>query len=256
MTPEQKELVRKNIQFFLLLTGLFTLLLTYNHCGLDPSLGKKSNTLNRKVAANDIDQNSTTTLPSPLPNGSNTPAADEIPADVEEVVANVVNIEVDVGVKDFEQILHSMSAVTGVGITEPIIQTTYNQLSPQLPNDNSIKSFMAANQVAITKLAAEFCDVLVNRAELRSVVWPQINFGQSPTQTLGTVGRQHLIERAINRFWGDGLLSANEFNEQSIILNELIEALLVDSPNNSATTRLVTKGICIGTLSSSGNLLF
>jgi hypothetical protein len=253
MTPENNNQKRKNVEFGILLIGLFGLLIAFNHCGLDP----QSNKLNRKLASSDLDQNlSTPTLPETLPNGNNTPAPEEMPSNNNDAIAEVVAIEVDVGIKDFEQILYTMSAVTGVPVTDPDIQNTYKTLSPQLPNDNSIKSFLSSNQVAITKLAAEFCNELVNSAELRLVIWPQLNFEVAPATALNTAGRQHLMERAINRFWGQGLLTTQEMNQQTQVLNELITNLVATASTNAAGTRLVAKGVCIATLAASGTLIF
>lgn len=77
---------------------------------------------------------------------------------------------IDVGVKNFEQILISMSETTGVSAADNGIQSLYKEITIQLPGDNNIKSFLPANQVAITKLAAEFCEKMVESQNLRVVV--------------------------------------------------------------------------------------
>jgi hypothetical protein len=156
---------------------------------------------------------------------------------------------IDVGVKNFEQILISMSEATGVSAADNGIQSLYKELSVQLPGDNNIKSFIPANQVAITKLAAEFCEKLVESQDLRVVVWPTINFNQSPTQVFNATNKQLIITQAINRF-----LPPMESNEQTVTSNELSklfdDLLTGENLGSSVTTKKIVKGMCISTLAS------
>lgn len=156
---------------------------------------------------------------------------------------------IDVGVKNFEQILTSMSEATGVSVSDGGIQNLYKELSVQLPGDNNIKSFLPANQVAITKLAAEFCEKMLESQDLRAVVWPTINFGQSPTTVFTATNKQLIINQAITRF-----LPPMEAGQTTLAYNELSklfdELLTGENLTSSVTTKKVVKGMCISTLAS------
>jgi hypothetical protein len=156
---------------------------------------------------------------------------------------------INVGVKNFEQILTSMSEATGVSVSDGGIQALYKELSIQLPGDNNIKSFLPANQVAITKLSAEFCEKMLESQDLRAVVWPTINFGQSPTTVFTATNKQLIINQAITRF-----LPPMETSQTTLAYNELSklfdELLTGENLTSSVTTKKVVKGMCISTLAS------
>lgn len=221
------------------ITTVVVLLLSYNHCVINQKPGKnKSKTSSEQTS-------------------SNTPTASEtsVPETIEDMNVENPNVivaqTVDVGVKNYEQILSTMSELTGVSATDSQIVRTYNDVKDQLPTENSIKSFQSSNQVAILKLAAEFCNKLVDSSTLRSNIWPSFNFNRSPSSELDAEGRSYLIEKVIDHFW---MLSEEEFaikisaqNE----LNSLINDLLVgENQNSSSVTREIGKGVCISTLAS------
>lgn len=155
-----------------------------------------------------------------------------------------------VGIKNFEQINQTMSAVTGVPITIRDVERVYRDVASQLPSDNDIKSFAANNQVAITKLASEYCDYAVRQSSIRSQIWPNINFGQSPNQSLTTERQNYLVERTMEQFWGSGVLDRNQELVSGLELRTLIIDLLQGAPQNSSSTQMVVKGVCIATLAS------
>lgn len=157
--------------------------------------------------------------------------------------------QIDVGVKNFEQVFYSMAAVTGVAPTTTSVQNLYKEIIVQLPADNNVKSFLPANQVAITKLAAEFCEVLVETAALRSVVWPTINFGQTPTQVFNAANKKIIVDQAIDRFMPplDSATRTLTYNELVKLFDELLTG---ENLGSNVTTRKVIKGMCISTLAS------
>ncbi|MDH5611417.1 MAG: LamG domain-containing protein [Gammaproteobacteria bacterium] len=68
----------------------------------------------------------------------------------------------DIGLRTFEEINATMSAVTGVPTTETTVSTTYNTYRQQLPVVENISTFLASHQMAIAQLAMSYCNVLVN----------------------------------------------------------------------------------------------
>jgi hypothetical protein len=156
----------------------------------------------------------------------------------------------EVGIKSFEQINKTMSALTGVRIDRNNIENVYEDVITQLPTDNTIDTFLAAHQVAVTKLAAEYCDTLVNDSTLRANVWPGFNFGTSATNAFNSTGTQNFIVQTLNAFWGQGVDLAGRA-PASIELQQLVNDLKVgENLSASSTTRKIAKGVCITTLAS------
>jgi hypothetical protein len=188
-------------------------------------------------AANEIgDGASTTTYSPPHPTA---PKAE----------AQIINeIQVDTGVKNHEQILHTMGVLTGIDpFSNNGIMNVYRQVEMSLPTDNDIKVFSSTQQVAITKLAAEFCFVLSGNGTLRSNIWPGFQFGQSANSAFRD--RPLFIDQTIEAFWGP-MLSAEELDVAHEDLDALITILINNQNNTTATTRTV-RGVCTAVLSSS-----
>lgn len=244
MNPEKFQLPKK-YRLFVSIGTLATVLITFNQCVID---NKKTNT-KAKFSTN------STVIPAPavgdagdidsdqdLPDGLVMPPMNSPSEDTESEL-------IDVGVKDFEQINATMSAVTGVPTTDGAIQTVYRTVVTQLPSDNSIKSFLPAHQVAITKLAAEYCERLVENGTLRAAIWPGINFDGNPPAVFTAANKAAIINRTIDRFIGP--LESQErvltFNE----LTSLFDTLLAgENLTINTTTKKVVKGVCISSLAS------
>jgi hypothetical protein len=130
------------------------------------------------------------------------------------------------------------------------VRRTYNDLEVQLPTDNNVKAFLSANQVAITKLAAEYCDVLVDSGTLRTGVWPGFNFNGTPNAVLTNNAQKiGLIDQTLNRFWGvnvGGDRSTSQL-EMLSLMNDLLQGENLGSAN---TTRTTVKGVCTAALST------
>lgn len=156
----------------------------------------------------------------------------------------------EVGIKSFEQINKTMSALTGVRIDRNNIENVYEDVITQLPTDNTIDTFLAAHQVGVTKLAAEYCDTLVNDSTLRANVWPGFNFGASATNAFNSTGTQNFIVQTLNAFWGQGVDLAGRA-PATIELQQLVNDLKVgENLGASSTTRKIAKGVCITALAS------
>lgn len=166
--------------------------------------------------------------------------------------------QVSEGIKSHEQILNTMSELTGVSIMNGSVQTIYNQVATTLPTDNDIKVFLPPHQLAITKLAAEFCKVLVDTTtiptgktvSLRAAIWPTFNFNALPIDALNGASRDALIDDVLEAFWGD-IVPADEKMLAAQELNRLVEDLKAgETQNTSVITRNVVKGVCTSVLAS------
>lgn len=162
------------------------------------------------------------------------------------------NTEISEGIKSHEQIFFTMSELTGVPVTNAEVRNIYNQVATSLPTDNDLKVFLPPHQLAITKLAAEFCHVLVENTTLRAVIWPNFNFRSIPTATDGVNNpaiRSAIIGQVLQAFWG-GVITEAELYAAEDELDLLITDMLAGETNDNTATRNVFKGVCTAALSS------
>lgn len=179
---------------------------------------------------------------------SRTPSADhtEVPQTEEQVLTT---LQVEVGVKNYEQLLKTYSHLTGVSATDSNIVRVYNEVQSSLPTENDVKVFAASHQVAITKLAAEFCNRLVENSTFRSAIWPNFPFTTIAGTALTPANRAFILQKAIERFWV--VASEDDVREAEEEILPLIDVLLLSETNDQIATRAVVKGVCTMVLSSS-----
>ena len=238
------------------ISSIFTMLFAFNHCIIQEPV--KFNKSNDNSSSN---YNVSDNYSSP-PQSESTPVdnnQDNIPDDTggdTSLPTNPIqNKNVNTGIKNYEQIYLTMSNLTGVDPTTNAVRNIYRDLKTQLPSDNNLKSFLAANQVGITKLAAEFCHRLVDSSSLRQMIWPSINFGRTPNQELNNVNKSLIVTQILDRFWGSNVDMSTR-GVATLELNSLLNDLLAnENLNSSTTTRNVVKGVCIAALSSASVIL-
>tara|TARA_R110002072_G_scaffold276051_1_gene437643 strand:- start:412639 stop:413355 length:717 start_codon:yes stop_codon:yes gene_type:complete len=227
----------KQVQVIVLLS---VLLVGFNHCMIDfqPSKTKSNNTTS-STSAPTTNNNSTY-----VPDTGASPSGET--TEEEEIVAQ----QVDVGVKNFDQINNSFSALTGVSVSQNNVRNLFEDVATQLPTENDVKSFLGSNQVAVAKLASEYCNRLVNDGNLRSQIWPNLDFGRSPSSEFNNTNIDLVINQTIDHFWGPNV---QQFDRQSdyLEMRDLFNDLLVgENMGSSATTRNTMMGICTAALAS------
>lgn len=160
-------------------------------------------------------------------------------------------IQVTTGVKNHEQILHTMGAVTGIDpVSVTSIMNVYNQVSSSLPTDNDIKVYTSTQQVAVSKLAAEFCFQLSSGtfATQRMRIW-SLDLSRPDDSVLDTNGITLLIDETIAGLWG-GMVT----QEEAIMVHSEFEALIdpiIENGNSTGNTQRAFRAVCTAALSSS-----
>ncbi len=82
---------------------------------------------------------------------------------------NTVDLVANNGLRNFSQINATMSVLTGVdGQAVSAVRNQFNSLKQQLPGGNDLGSYVASHEVAILKLAVEYCDVFMGSATMRT----------------------------------------------------------------------------------------
>ncbi|MDH5777962.1 MAG: LamG domain-containing protein [Gammaproteobacteria bacterium] len=180
----------------------------------------------------------------------------------------------DIGVRTFEEINVAMSLMTGVPravlleedevITEPLdlneVYTTYYQ---QLPAVESIDAFLNSHQMAISQLALNYCNDLVNNSTAASAYFPGFNFGSAPSSAFTATNpliTDPLLVNMMNVDLSDSnnnLLTQPTQNEAEDEINNLIGRMTSCGAACDTTERTtqVVKASCAAVLGSAVMLI-
>lgn len=165
------------------------------------------------------------------------------------------------GVKDADRILYSMAAVTGVSPTANNIRNAFSNLSSQLPANSRLESLTDNQMVAVTKLAAEFCNELINSSAMRQVVWPStvVDFNRAWNDSAAFPNinkRGAFIAITLETFWGADVQDPMSYEESYDVLIDLMSEMLdgssmsAQAPFNTTSTLNAGKAVCTTALAS------
>lgn len=164
----------------------------------------------------------------------------------------------DVGLKTFERIHASMSAMTDVSMAQPDVAATFEAVKQALPSKADIGAFASAQQMAVTQLAIEYCNALVNDTGLRASYFPGFDFNQSVTDAFITGDRTLITGPLYTRTMNTGVTSQPTETEVTTELNNLIDRLTTCEATNSCSadrTEVVVKAVCAAAAGNAGMLL-
>jgi hypothetical protein len=165
-----------------------------------------------------------------------------------------------VALRNFGEINATMSVMTGVDSTNTDVQNTYEQVKQSLPSVETATTFASAHQMAITQLAIEYCNALVEDASLRATFFSGFNFGATANVAFDATGRSQIITPLMTRMVGSNLSTpvGDVFSTEptpAIVETEL-NALIVNLTDCAAVTcdadrtRTVVKATCAAVLGS------
>ncbi|MFK7977194.1 MAG: LamG domain-containing protein [Halioglobus sp.] len=140
----------------------------------------------------------------------------------------------EVGMRTFDEINASLSALTGVPVassdvsqvTGKTVGETFALVRRALPSVADFNAYSASHQMAATQLAAAYCDALVQDVALREQLFPApptFNFS-APVADASIEWRAHVAAPLIDRAINSGLFSESVRNA---MLDE-IELLITD----------------------------
>ncbi|MBI3188502.1 MAG: LamG domain-containing protein [Gammaproteobacteria bacterium] len=84
----------------------------------------------------------------------------------------------DIGVRTFDEINATMSAVTGIPVTNTSVNAIFTSYRRQLPAVENIQAYLSSHQMAVAQLAMTYCDRLV---ETNPGFFPAFNFSLTPS---------------------------------------------------------------------------
>jgi|TARA_R110002049_G_scaffold96434_3_gene236099 hypothetical protein len=164
----------------------------------------------------------------------------------------------DIGLKTFDEINASMSTMTGVATTETKVNNTFDKVKQQLPTIVNIGGFLSAHQMAMTQLAIQYCDALVEDNSLRNSFFPSFDFNESANTAFDVDGRDLIINPLLSKLIGSNLNSQPVDLDVTTELNSLIDALTVCANTSSCDaqrTATTVKAACAAVLGSATTLV-
>lgn len=163
----------------------------------------------------------------------------------------------DIGLRTFDEITATMSSLTGISATDTNIRSTFETIKQQLPTVESIGGFLSAHQVAVSQLAIEYCNSLVEDSARRATFFPGFDFSVAANLAFDTTTERDLIvDPIIDRFVGINIASQPNRQDVESELSALISRLTSCTAScDSTRTRSVVKGVCAATLGSASVLL-
>lgn len=116
------------------------------------------------------------------------PVAPTAPADAEKVS--------DIGIRTFEEINATLSAITGIPVTNPTVNGLYTSYQQQLPTVEDVNTFLPSHQMAIAQLAMTYCSELVNNDKsyfTDPATGVPFDFTQTAGVAFDTVGKAQVL---------------------------------------------------------------
>lgn len=163
----------------------------------------------------------------------------------------------DIGLRTFDEINTTMSVVTGIAKTDSNVRATFDTIKQQLPTVESIEGFLSAHQVAVSQLAIEYCNALVEDSVRRATFFPGFDFSVSANLAFDTAGKRSLVLTPIlDGFVGINITSQPDRQDLETEFNTLIIRLAsCGTACDANRTKAVVKGVCAATLGSASMLL-
>ena len=164
----------------------------------------------------------------------------------------------EIGLRTFDEVNASMSAITGVSPNQSDVRDTFATLRQQLPSDESVGGFLSAHQMGVAQLAVEYCNVLVDDSGLRGSVFPAFNFNVAANAAFATPSQ--VIDPLLDRVLGLGLESQPKRADAGAELEALIvrlagPAACAETTCNVDRTAIVVKAVCAAALGSAALLI-
>ena len=156
------------------------------------------------------------------------------------------------GIRNFARINASFAKLTGQ--SRSVAQTTFDAIEEQLPPGYDVRSFVSSQQVAIAKIALDYCSALVDGPG-RAAFFPGFDFSAPPTTAFATAANRDLIFNPLfDRMVGDGLVMQPTRAEVRSALDGMTDRLLTACATPGACsaqrTTAIAKSACTAVLGS------
>ncbi len=156
------------------------------------------------------------------------------------------------GLRDFERLNASFASITG---QDPgVAAATFAGIREQLPAGYDVRSFVSSQQVAISKIALDYCDALVEGPG-RAGFFPGFDFALPADAAFATPAQRDLaFDPLYDRVVGAGLAMQPTRAEVRGALDALVDQLVAScgasGSCDAARTRSIVKASCSAVLGS------
>lgn len=159
------------------------------------------------------------------------------------------------GIRNFAEINATLARLTGVPVTQPAVAATYDRVRQALPVQSRLGGFISSQQMAVTQLAIQYCDALVEDSARRAVFWPDFVWN-APLATAFDDSSTYitpLLDRAI----GQGLVTQPDRTVVGNELQALTDRLTACGGSCEADRVMrVMKGLCASVAGSAAMLVY
>ena len=158
------------------------------------------------------------------------------------------------GIRNFAEINATLSRLTRVPVTQPAVAATYTQVFQALPVQSRLGGFISSQQMAVTQLAIQYCDALVDDTALRAAFWPAFEWNR-PLAT-AFADSDSFITPLLDRAVGQGLVTQPDRTAVAQELQSLTDQLSAcgGSCEPDRVMRIM-KGLCAAVVGSAAMLV-
>jgi hypothetical protein len=159
----------------------------------------------------------------------------------------------DYGIATFERVNNTFSRITGVPLTDAVVQPLYMSAQQAMPATPLISAFISAQQTAISALANAYCGELMANASYRDAFFGNgldASLSASSSSFFGASGSSNraLVINALS----NNAVGTNVSPQVAAAVQSEVDALITRVPqiNAAATVSQTTVAACTATLAS------
>ena len=165
----------------------------------------------------------------------------------------------DFGIATFERVNNSFSRITGVPITDPVVEPLFESSQQSMPATSSIAGFVSSQQTAISALANAYCSELMASGTLRDAFFGNgldLSLGASSSVFFGSSGsanRAIVINALSKNVVGTNVLPQTATalqNEVDALITRVPQITAATTPPTTATVQQTTIAACTAALGS------
>ncbi len=158
----------------------------------------------------------------------------------------------DFGVTTFERINNSLARITGVPITDPVVQTLYMSSQQAMPATPLISAFVSSEQTAISGLANAYCGEMMASSSLRDAFFGTGLDASLSASASGFFGASGSAQRAVVINGLANAVGTTAAPQMASAVQAEVDALITRVPqiNAAATVTQATVAACTASLAS------
>jgi hypothetical protein len=158
----------------------------------------------------------------------------------------------DYGIATYERINNSFSRLTGVPITDQVVQTLYMSSQQAMPATPLISAFVSSEQTAISGLANAYCGEMMASSSLRDAFFGTGLDASLSASASGFFGASGSAQRAIVINGLTNAIGTTAAPQVASAVGTEVDALITRVPqiNSAATVTQATVAACTASLAS------